>query len=429
MPKKKEFITSYMREATGHDAVEHQQMDRDAFVDHDAALKIEMRSVSELTPYAKNPRNNEPAVDAVAASIREFGFKVPIILDKDGVIVAGHTRLKAAKKLGLKEVPCLIADDLTPEQIKAFRLADNKVAELAEWDMDALNEEMEALTADFDMSEFGFELEEFEQEPEVVEDDGEPENVEPIVQPGQVWQLGDHRLMCGDSTKPEDVAKLMAGEQADMWLTDPPYNVAYKGKTKAALTIANDSMEDGQFRSFLIDAFKAATESVKPGGAFYIWHADSEGFNFRAACREAGIQVRQCLVWVKNTIVLGRQDYQWKREPCLYGWKDGAAHYFCDSRNIATVIEEDKPAASPEHPTMKPIKLFARQISNSSRAGEIVLDTFGGSGTTIMAAEQLNRKARLMEIDPHYCDVIIARWEKFTGQTATLVEGCGSNAE
>ena len=188
-------------------------------------------------------------------------------------------------------------------------------------------------------------------------------------------------------------------------------------------------MEDGQFRAFLIDAFKAATESVKPGGAFYIWHADSEGFNFRVACREVGIQVRQCLVWVKNTIVLGRQDYQWKHEPCLYGWKDGAAHYFCDSRNLATVIEEDKPAASPEHPTMKPIKLFARQISNSSRAGEIVLDTFGGSGTTIMAAEQLNRKERLMEIDPHYCDVIIARWEKFTGQTATLVEECGSNAE
>ena len=429
MPKKKEFITSYMREATGHDAVEHQKPDVDAFVDHDAALKIEMRSVSELTPYDKNPRNNEPDVDAVAASIREFGFKVPIILDKDGVIVAGHTRLKAAKKLGLKEVPCLIADDLTPEQIKAFRLADNKVAELAEWDMDALNEELEALTADFDMSEFGFELDEFEQDHEVVEDDGEPENVEPIVQPGQVWQLGDHRLMCGDSTKPEDVAKLMAGEQADMWLTDPPYNVAYKGKTKAALTIANDSMEDGQFRSFLIDAFKAATESVKPGGAFYIWHADSEGFNFRFACREAGIQVRQCLVWVKNTIVLGRQDYQWKHEPCIYGWKDGAAHYFCDSRNLATVIEEDNPAAIPEHPTMKPIKLFARLISNSSRAGEIVLDTFGGSGTTIMAAEQLNRKARLMEIDPHYCDVIIARWEKFTGQTATLVEGCGSNAE
>lgn len=463
MPKKKEFITSYMREATGHDAVEHQQTDVDSFVDHDAALKIEMRSVSELTPYAKNPRNNEPAVDAVAASIREFGFKVPIILDKDGVIVAGHTRLKAAKKLGMEQVPCLIADDLTPEQIKAFRLEDNKVAELAEWDMDALNEELEALTADFDMSEFGFELDEFEQDQEVVEDDGEPENVEPIVQPGQVWQLGDHRLMCGDSTKPEDVAKLMAGEQADLWLTDQPYNVAYKSKTKAALTIANDNMEDGQFRAFLIDAFKAATESLKPGGAFYIWHADSEGFNFRVACREAGIKVRQCLVWVKNTIVLGRQDYQWKHEPCLYGWKDGAAHYFCDSRNLATVLEEDKPdiahmskgdlqklckellanreqyettvlyedkpAASPEHPTMKPIKLFARQISNSSRAGEIVLDTFGGSGTTIMAAEQLNRKARLMELDPHYCDVIIARWEKFTGQTATLVEGCGSNAE
>lgn len=442
MPKKREFTTSYMPEATGHEAVEHQQPDAgDAFVNHDAAIRIEMRSVSELTPYAKNPRNNEPAVDAVAASIREFGFKVPIILDKDGVIVAGHTRLKAAKKLGLKEVPCLIADDLTPEQIKAFRLEDNKVAELAEWDMDALNEELEALTADFDMSDFGFELEEFEQEPEVVEDEGEPENVEPIVQPGQVWQLGDHRLMCGDSTKPEDVAKLMAGEKADLWLTDPPYNVALGQHMRPSeakqlhrrqdgLVIDNDAFDsDDEFIQFLVAAFNSAKENLKPGGDFYIWHADNTGWEFRSALRQAGLTLRQCLVWVKNTIVLGRQDYQWKHEPCLYGWKDGAAHYFCDSRNLATVIEEDKPASSPEHPTMKPIKLFARQISNSSRAGEIVLDTFGGSGTTIMAAEQLNRKARLMEIDPHYCDVIIARWEKFTGQTATLVEGCGSNAE
>lgn len=479
MPKKGQFIESYMKEAMGHEAMPgpaqkepkkakksapKDDQQGDAFSDHDALMKITMVAVGELNPYANNPRNNDGAVDAVAESIREFGFKVPIIIDKNKEIIAGHTRLKAAKKLGLKEVPVIIATDLTPAQIKAFRLADNKVAELADWDMEALAEELGGLS-DIDMEAFGFDLSEFEDNanPDVVEDEGEPEYVEPVCKRGQVWQLGEHRLMCGDSTKPEDIAKLMQGELADMVVTDPPYNVAYVGKTADALTIQNDSMEDSKFRAFLVDAFSAATEHIKPGGAFYIWHADSEGFNFRTAAKEAGLQIRQCLVWVKNTIVLGRQDYQWKHEPCLYGWKDGAAHYFCSARNLATVIEEDKPdiahmskgelqalckqllanreqietsvmyedkpAKSEDHPTMKPIKLFARQISNSSRPGEIVLDTFGGSGTTIMAAEQLNRQARVMELDPHYCDVIIARWEKFTGMQAELINDLSTGGE
>lgn len=465
MPKKGEFITSYAPEALGHEAEpakpkskgkkKEQQPAGDAFVDHDAALQIKMLPVSELAPYAKNPRNNDGAVDAVAASIREFGFKVPIILDRNNEIVAGHTRLKAAKRLGLTEVPCIIADDLTPEQVRAFRLADNKVAELAEWDFETLAQEMEALADDFNMEDFGFDMSEFETEeqPEVVEDEGEPEHVATICQKGQVWQLGEHRLMCGDSTKAEDIAKLMNGEQADMVVTDPPYNVAYVGKTADALTIQNDSMSSRNFYQFLYDAFVEISKAIKPGGAIYVWHASMESINFIASFQAAGFYLSQMLVWNKNTLVLGRNDYHWKHEPCLYGWKEGAAHYFTPDRTQSTVIEdkpninqmskdelktlckqllepqvpvsvidEDKPAASEDHPTMKPIKLFARQIANSSRPGEIVLDTFGGSGTTIMAAEQLNRKARLMELDPHYCDVIIARWEKFTGLQAELIQ-------
>ena len=471
--KKSEFVTSFAREALGHEAEVEQPKRKSKAKDQqkqpETGLSIVMLPIAELNPYARNPRNNEPAVEAVAASIREFGFKVPIILDSNREIVAGHTRLKAAKRLGMAEVPCIIADDLTPEQIRAFRLADNKVAELAEWDFDTLAQEMEAVMDEFNMEEFGFDMAEFETEeqPEVIEDDGEPENVATICQKGQVWQLGEHRLMCGDSTKAEDIARLMQDEQADLWLTDPPYNVALGWHMRPSeakqlhrrtdgLVIENDAFEsDDAFINFLVAAFKGAMEHLKPGGAFYIWHADNTGWEFRSALRQSGMTLRQCLVWVKNTIVLGRQDYQWKHEPCLYGWKDGAGHYFTPARNLATVVEEDrpdiahmskgelqklcrellanreqietsvlyedKPAKSEDHPTMKPIKLFARQIANSSRPGEIVLDTFGGSGTTIMAAEQLNRKARLMELDPHYCDVIIARWEKFTGLQAELI--------
>lgn len=380
--------------------------------------------IGEIKPYENNPRKNDGAVEAVANSIKEFGFKVPIVIDKNKVIVTGHTRYKAAQELGLEEVPCLIADDLTQEQIKAFRLADNKVGEIAEWDLDLLVSELEGIT-ELDMSEFGFdELEDEEETEEVVEDDyNAPPPEEPKAKRGDIYQLGNHRIMCGDSTSLADVEKLMDGNKADLFLTDPPYNVSYEGKTQDKLTIKNDTMEDESFRAFLTDAFYAANEHMKEGAAFYIWHADSEGFNFRGACRNVEWEVRQCLVWNKNQMVLGRQDYQWKHEPCLYGWKSGAAHIWASDRKQTTVIDFDKPQRNGEHPTMKPIGLFDYQIKNNTYKGEIVLDLFGGSGTTLMACEQNGRICYMMELDPKYIDVIIDRWEKFTGEQAVLLNG------
>jgi site-specific DNA-methyltransferase (adenine-specific) len=383
-------------------------------------MNISMLAVGSIAPYGKNPRKNDEAVKYVAESIKQFGFKVPIVIDKDNIIVAGHTRWKAAKKLGLKEVPCIVADDLTDEQIKAFRLADNKVAEKAEWDFDLLAIEMDELL-DFDMTVFGFE-EMLEDEPEVVEDDFDGElPEEPNAKLGDIYQLGNHRLMCGDSTNFTDVEKLMGGQLADMLLTDPPYNVDYEGKTKDKLKIENDKMENDAFRQFLVDAFSNADMHMKPGAVFYIWHADSEGYNFRGACFDVEWRVRQCLVWNKNSMVMGRQDYQWKHEPCLYGWKEGASHLWASDRKQTTVIDFKRPTKNDLHPTMKPIGLFDYQIKNNTKGGDIVLDLFGGSGTTIMACEQNGRKAYSMEFDPRYVDAIIERWEKFTGQKAVLL--------
>lgn len=250
-----------------------------------------------------------------------------------------------------------------------------------------------------------------------------PPPEEPKAKRGDIYQLGNHRIMCGDSTSLADVEKLMDGNKADLFLTDPPYNVSYEGKTQDKLTIKNDTMEDESFRAFLTDAFYAANEHMKEGAAFYIWHADSEGFNFRGACRNVEWEVRQCLVWNKNQMVLGRQDYQWKHEPCLYGWKSGAAHIWASDRKQTTVIDFDKPQRNGEHPTMKPIGLFDYQIKNNTYKGEIVLDLFGGSGTTLMACEQNGRICYMMELDPKYIDVIIDRWEKFTGEQAVLLNG------
>ena len=419
-------------------------------------MQIIELATEDLTPYANNPRNNDAAVRAVAASIREFGFKVPIVIDSNNVIVAGHTRHRAAQLLQLETVPCIRADDLTDEQVQAFRLADNKTAELAEWDDDKLAVELAQLK-NIDMSAFGFdelsdtaEVDEMGDDPDAMAE----EITEPITQLGDIWRLGEHRLICGDSTDKAVVSKLMDGAKADMLLTDPPYNVGYTGKTADALTIKNDEMSDKEFYNFLVKAFTAARENLRAGGAFYIWHADSQGLNFRKALTTAELEVRQCLVWVKNTIVLGRQDYQWQHEPCLYGWKDGAAHYFTDSRTESTVFEDrinvnklskdemkallkelladkqsttvihkDKPSASVEHPTMKPLKLLARQIRNSTRRGEKVLDTFGGSGSTLLACEQLGRVCYTVELDPKYCDVIIKRYEDLTGDKAVRVSG------
>lgn len=381
------------------------------------------KPIDELIPYANNPRHNDDAVFAVANSISQFGFKVPVVVDKENVIVCGHTRYKAARKLGLKTIPCIIADDLTPEQINAFRLADNKTAELADWDMSKLEEELQGLANDFDMEDFGFkELETLDEPSEIADDDFDdapPED--PKAKRGDLYQLGEHRLLCGDATDQNDVERLMGGDKADLYLTDPPYNVAYVGKTKDALTIQNDKMADGDFRQFLVDAFSAADAVMKQGAAFYIWHADSEGFNFRGACNDIGWKVRQCLIWNKNSMVLGRQDYQWKHEPCLYGWKDGASHNWYSDRSQTTVIDMDKPSRSADHPTMKPVQLFAYQIQCSTKPGDIVYDSFGGSGTTLIACEQLQRKAMIMELDPRYVDVIIKRWETLTGKSAVLM--------
>ena len=432
-------------------------------------MQVSERLVQEIIPYENNPRNNDEAVDKVAESIKEFGFKQPIVVDKDGVVIVGHTRLKAAKKLGLETVPVVVAEDLNEEQAKAYRLADNKTNELAEWDFDALDIELLDIK-DIDMGRFGFEVAQEADDGEIIEDDF-TEDVEPRAKTGDIWQLGEHRLICGDSTEQETIEKLMDGNEADLLITDPPYNVNYSAKNEvltkagfyqnpdtiatATTPIANDNMDSESFLAFLTDAFSCASAVLKRGGCFYIFHSDTYGLEFRRAVKATpDIEMHQNLVWVKNGLVLGHADYQWKHEPCLYGWKTGA-HYFTDDRKQTTVIEdgvpnfskmkkdemrelleeiysdkvsttilnEKKPTLNDLHPTMKPVKLIARLVRNSSKPGRNVLDTFGGSGSTLMACEQTNRRCFMIELDPHYCDVIIERWESFTGRKAELLNG------
>lgn len=382
-------------------------------------MEIVNKNIEEIKMYENNPRNNDGAVEYVANSIKEFGFKVPIVLDKNNIIVAGHTRYKAAKLLNITEIPCIIADDLSDEQVKAFRLIDNKAAELASWDIDLLNLELENIK-DIDMELFDFQISNILDN--VVDDEYEVELPEdPKTKNGNIYKLGNHYLMCGDSTNAEDVKKLMNNQLADLIVTDLPYNVNYEGKTDNNLKIMNDNMEDNQFYSFLESAFINLYDSIKAGGSIYVFHADTEGLNFRKAMMSSGFKLAECLVWVKNAFVMGRQDYHWKHEPVLYGWKPGASHYFINDRSQSTVLEFDKPIRNEEHPTMKPIDLIAYLINNSSKKDEIVLDLFGGSGTTMIACEQTNRKAFIMELDPRYCDVIVDRWEKFTNQKAELI--------
>ena len=408
-------------------------------------MNVQNRKLSELTPYPGNAKKHDKKQIAnVAESIRQYGFVQPIVVDRDDVIIIGHCRALAAKKLGMDEVPCVSMDDLTPEQVNALRLVDNKSNE-SNWDVDLLADELSSL----DLSAFDFDwgLRD-ELDTSVVEDDYDPVlPAEPKSKIGDVYQLGNHRLMCGDSTSLTDVQKLVGGVQMDLLLTDPPYNVALgmdetpeearrRNRRTDGKVVANDKMDDGAFREFLTTAFSNAATVMKPGAPFYIWHADSEGYNFRGACRDAMLRVRQCLIWVKNSMVMRRQDYQWKHEPCLYGeseieedehepclygWTEGHKHYFFKNRRQTTVLNFDKPVRSAEHPTMKPIKLFDYQMQCSSKPGENVLDLFAGSGTTIMAAEQNERHAYCMEFDPKYADVIIDRWEKFTGEKAVLL--------
>lgn len=359
-------------------------------------------------------------------------------------------------ELGIKKVPTLTISDLTEDQVRAYIIADNKLAEDAGWDEELLQMELQALAeVGFDISIIGFDDDITAEDFEIDEDDYTVDIAEdrpPKTKLGEIYQLGNHRLMVGDSTKAADVSKLMAGEKADLCVTDPPYNVAYEGKTKEALTIKNDKMNESRFEAFLTDAFANMGDALKEGGAFYIWHASKTHAEFEKALNNNGLEERQQIIRNKSIIVFGRSDYQWKHEPCIYGWKEGAAHYFCDSRkkttvqNIAscdlkkktkdelikiiselieetpsTVMDEKKPARNGIHPTMKPVALFGRQIKNSSKPGEIVLDLFGGSGTTIMACEELDRRAYVMEFDPFYADAIIERWEHKTGRKAEKV--------
>ena len=386
-------------------------------------LNIEYLPVDQLTPYEHNARKHQDNdVAAIVSSIKAFGFDDPIgVWGGHNVIVEGHGRLMAAKKLGMEKVPVIHLDHLTDEQRRAYALAHNRTAELSEWDEIVKDIELRSID-ELDMSQFGFDLSALKDDGETVEDDYDIDApVEARAKHGDIWQLGRHRLMCGDSTSFEDVDKLMDGQQADLLITDPPYNVNYEGSNH--LKIKNDNQTDAAFRQFLIDAFTTADSVMKPGAVFYIWHADSEGYNFRGACHDIGWTVRQCLIWNKNSLVMGRQDYQWKHEPCLYGWKDGAGHLWASDRRQTTVIDFNKPSKNDVHPTMKPVGLFDYQIKNNTKGGDIVLDLFGGSGTTIIACEQNGRKSYMMELDPHYVDVIIARWEEFTGKRAELING------
>ena len=411
-------------------------------------------------------KGSEQGQELMERSFKEMGAGRSILIDRNGNIIAGNKSQKAAIAAGIKKVRII---ETTGDELVAVKRTDvdidsaegRKMAYLDNlttqvnltWD----ETELQAVQADvegFDIADFGFDIGLPTGDPDeadkVTEDDFDPdEHYEPTSKAGDIFQLGEHRLMCGDSTKAEDVARLMNGEQADLWLTDPPYNVAYEGGT--GLTIQNDKQSDADFDAFLLNAFSAARDVMKSGAAYYIWTAQGHiQTQFMKAIDEVGMPFRQQLIWVKTSLVLGHMDYQWRHEPCLYGWKEGA-HYFVNSRNRTTVYEDGeeididklkkdemkkllhdildsktpesvircpKPQKSADHPTMKPVRLFGYQIANSSRPGNIILDTFGGSGTTMIACEQLGRKARLMELDPHYCDVIIARWEKFTGQKA-----------
>lgn len=386
---------------------------------------MEIRSVKikEIKPYDRNAKKHDDTqINNVAESIRQFGFVQPIVIDSNGVIVIGHCRFEAAKRLKYAEVPCIMVDDLTPEQVDALRIVDNKTNE-SPWDIDLLTKELQ----DMDLSMFDFEwdfIEDPTESAEITEDEA-PEvdkTNAPISKFGQIWKLGRHRLMCGDSTSEENVKALLGGAKADLLLTDPPYGVDYTGKTKDALKIQNDAKTDEEMIEFLSSAFRAADAVMKPGAVFYIWYAGTKEHAFDKACQLTGWEVRQILIWAKNTMVMGRQDYQWKHEPCIYGWKGGAGHLWASDRKQTTILEFDRPTANKEHPTMKPIALFDYQIQNNTKGGDIVLDLFGGSGTTIMACEQNGRNACVMEYDPKYVDVIIKRWENFTGEKAVLEE-------
>lgn len=431
-------------------------------------LKVEYLPIEEIKPYENNAKIHTPEqIDQIKESIRQFGMNDPIgIWSKDNIIVEGHGRLMACQELGYEEVPIIRLDELTDEQRRAYTLAHNQLTMNTGFDIDILNQELENLK--IDMSEFGFEeinKDDFHIEEDDFDFDDE-ERPEAKTKRGEIYKLGDHILMCGDSTNPEDVDKLIGDNEIDLIVTDPPYNVdlGEVNKTKVRMaperykganvdSIENDKMEDHEFIDFLTEAFTLANEKLKSGGAFYIWHSSTENFSFQEAMRNVGWKLRQILIWNKSSLCLGLSDYQWKHEPCFYGWKDGAGHYFIDDRKQTSVLDQKeikfdeltreeaikllkrtyegitnptimdyhKPLKNGLHPTMKPIELMGRLIYNSSEKGQNVLDMFGGSGSTLIACEQLGRKCFMMEYDPLYADAIIERYEELTGNKAELI--------
>ena len=391
-------------------------------------MNVRLVPIASVHPYPGNPRKNDQAVEKVAASIKEFGFQQPIVVDRDMVVVVGHTRLKAALSLGLAEVPVHVAENLSPEQCRAYRLMDNRSNEDAEWDMEQLAEELRGLEAvQFPLEFTGFDERELQRitfaGPEGGGDGDEPPPLptQAVARPGDLFVLGAHRLLCGDATSLRDVARLMDGRRADLVFTDPPYNVDYTGKTADALKIANDTMDGRRFRAFLLAAFQVMFANAREGAPIYVCHADTEGYAFRGALADAGWLFKQAIVWVKDSFVMGRQDYHWRHEPLLYGWKPGASHSWAADRTQDTVWEIPRPKRSVEHPTMKPVELVSRAIVNSSKPGDMVLDPFGGSGSTLIACEAEGRVCRMAELDPRYVDVIVERWETHTGRRAELV--------
>lgn len=391
-----------------------------------------------MTPNPRNWRTHPKAQqDALRGILAEVGYADALLARElpDGslMLVDGHLRAETTPD---QEVPVLVLDIDQAEADKLL-LSLDPLAALAETNSTALD----ALLREVDTGSEGLqqmyadlaEAAELYQDAdkEIVEDEIPEPPADPITKPGDLWTLGDHRLFCGDSTKPEDVERLMLGAKADLMLTDPPYNVALgmnetpeqakaRNRRTDGKVVANDSMSDQEFRAFLVACFQQSFSSMKPGASFYVWHADSEGFNFRGAVRDCGEKVRQCLVWAKDVLVMGRQDYQWQHEPCLYGWKDGAAHGWYSDRKQTTLLKFDRPSRNQEHPTMKPVGLFAYLISNSTAPQGLAYDPFLGSGTTLIAAEQLGRKCYGIEISPAYCDVIVKRWETLTGKKAEL---------
>ena len=386
------------------------------------------KALTDIKPYLKNPRKKWD-IQKVAQSIKEFGFQQPIVVDSGGTIIVGHGRYEAAKFLKLNSIPVTIAD-LPPEKAKAYRIADNKTNEFSEWDISLLQQEFtDLLDANFDLELTGFDHDELEslitgEKAGLTDDDAVPELPdEPKSKFGDIYKLGDHKIICGDSTDLNYFEKLLENHKIDLLVTDPPYNVDYEGKTKQKLKIENDKKNDIDFQKFLDDFIFNTFEFLKGGASYYIFHADVNGLNFRNALKNNNIQLRQNLIWVKNSMVMGRQDYQWKHEPILYGWKIGESHSWYSDRKQTTLINFDRPTKSKLHPTMKPVGLIEYFIKNSSKSDDIVFDSFLGSGSTVIACEKTKRICYGIEYDPKYVDVILKRWEDYTGKKAELLNG------